>query len=354
MKLSARKMGSMKALKESLKKGGGGSGGATYIKNVPADGITVRFLTEPDEWFGYYEYWDDSAKTFVPMAEGEVLPDGARPSFRYLTNALDVTSDRVIPLKLAKTIANTLIVKYDKYDTMMDRNYELQRHGEGLDTTYDVEPEAPSKMNLAKYDILNLEEVLIAARAQAIGEVATSGSSTAVVDDEDIDDEVDEEVEDDEAEDDEESDEATGDWDYGKFDPEKLFPDEQFRDNYSKAELSAMSPDDLDGILDMWEIKKSKNAIADILKAQADYYADAEEGDDDEEVEADEDTDEDAEGEPEADESEEDDEVQEYDEDELNGMSIRDLRLIAIDLGIDHKGKSKPALIAAIIDAAEE
>jgi len=175
MKISGKKMGTLKALKDSLKKGG--SNLNSYIKNVPAEGITVRFITEPEEWFGFYEYWNDESRNFTPMAVGEILPDGAKASFRYLTCAVDIENDRVIPMKLAKTAANILILKYDKYGTMLDRNYELQRHGEGLDTTYDVTPDAPSKLNLAKYEVLDLEKILIGARATSLGETDTEESS---------------------------------------------------------------------------------------------------------------------------------------------------------------------------------
>ena len=188
MKLAARQMGSMKAVKESLKKGG--SSGETWIKNIPAEGLTVRFLTEPEQWFGYFEYYDADAKAYIPMAEGEVLPDGARQSFRYLTNAVDIESDRVIPLKLPKTAANALIMKYDKYGTLIDRDYELERFGEGLDTSYDVTPTAPAPMAVDKYTALQLEEVLIAARNKALGEddIDTKDEPfpTADIDDDDV------------------------------------------------------------------------------------------------------------------------------------------------------------------------
>ena len=88
MQISGKKMGSVKAVKDSLKKGG--SSLNTYIKNVPAEGITVRFLTEPEEWFGFYEYWNDESRNFTPMAVGEILPDGAKASFRYLASVVDV------------------------------------------------------------------------------------------------------------------------------------------------------------------------------------------------------------------------------------------------------------------------
>lgn len=304
MRLNARKMGSMRAVKDSLKKGGGNQ--AAWIKNVPADGITVRFLTEPEEWFGYSEYYDESAKAFVPMAEGEVLPDGARPSFRYLANALEVGSDRVIPLKLPKTAANALILKYDKYGTLMDRNFDLQRHGEGLDTTYDVTPEAASKLNLAKYELLDLEEVLLASRRQALGEEDAVGSSTnpvQVVNDDDVDDDDDAPTNDDE-----------------------LFPDGDLRLDYSAAELASMTASDLEMVADYWAVEPDIKAI---LAAQNPVEDEAE------------------------------DEVADqhllvYTEASLMSYGVRELRLLALDLSVDPKGKTKHQLVEAIIEASED
>lgn len=315
MNISGKKMGSVKALKESLKKGG--SSMQTYIKNVPAEGITVRFLTEPEEWFGYYEYWNDESRNFCPMAVGEILPDGAKPSFRYLASVLDIESDRVVPLKLAKTAANSLILKYDKYGTMLDRNYELQKHGEKLDTTYDVTPDAPSKLNLSKYDGLDLEKVLLDARANALGEKEEEPAPRSVPDADDIDDDDD--------------DEATGSSTAGN---EDLFPDGEFRTDYRLLELRSMSESDVSSLLEWWELDDAltgDKALNAILQAQKGY------DEEDEEEESEEDTDTDS-----------------YDEDTLKAMSIRDLRLIAEELEIDFKELDKPSLITAIIDAVEE
>lgn len=323
MNISGKKMGSVKALKESLKKGG--SSMQTYIKNVPAEGITVRFLTEPEEWFGYYEYWNDESRNFCPMAVGEVLPDGAKPSFRYLACVLDIETDRVVPLKLAKTAANSLILKYDKFGTMLDRNYELQKHGEKLDTTYDVTPDAPAKLNLAKYELLDLEQILIDARANALGEKeeAFPARSTKVVDDDDIDDEEDEEAE-----------EVSGGTDDDDERYDRLYPNGEYRNDYSLMELRSMDEEEMLDLLSEWGLDTGlagDKAVNAVLQAQKDY----EDGDEDEE--SDEDTDTDM-----------------YDEDTLKAMSIRDLRLIAEDLEIDTKDMDKSALIGAIIEATEE
>ena len=311
MNISGKKMGSVKALKESLKKGG--SSLSTFIKNVPAEGITVRFLTEPEEWFGYYEYWNDESRNFCPMAVGEVLPDGAKPSFRYLACAVDIETDRVIPLKLAKTAANSLILKYDKYGTMIDRNYELQRHGEGLDTTYDVTPDAPSKLNLSKYEAIDLEKVLIDARANALGETDTTSRKTeASFDDDDVD----------------------NDDEY-----DTLFPDGGFRENYTEEELKNIVnnyPDELADLLADWGITEElegREAIKAILDEQEEFALQNDDADE---------------------ESDEDDEQDSYDEETLKAMSLRDLRLIAEDLGLEITGKSKDDLIEGIIESTEE
>lgn len=315
MEISGKKMGTLKALRDSLKKGG--SSLNTFIKNVPAEGITVRFLTEPEEWFGYYEYWNDETRNFCPMAVGEVLPDGSRPSFRYLTCAVDIDSDRVIPLKLAKTAANSLILKYDKYGTMLDRNYELQRYGEGLDTSYDVTPDAPSKLSLAKYDVIDLEKILVEARANALGERDTEPrkNNNPTVDIDEIDDE---------------DDDAEG----------VLFPDSTYRENYTEAELKEIKknfPQEIPNLLEIWKLDEElvgKSAIKAIIKAQL-----AQENDEDEDIDSTED---------------EDSELVVLDEETLNAMSLRDIRLIAEDLEIEVVGMPRNLLVEAIIMANEK
>lgn len=150
MAYSAGRVGSMQKLRESLKKGGGGN--SQYIKQVPANDImTVRFLTEPEDWYGYYETYDTEIKRYYPLIEGVEKPEGARVSYRYLAVALDVENDQVIPLKLPKDLANRLIMRYDRYETLTDRDYELSRMGEGLDTTYDVTPGDKVARHLDKY-----------------------------------------------------------------------------------------------------------------------------------------------------------------------------------------------------------
>lgn len=300
-------MGSVKNLKSTLKKGSGG-GNPLWIKNIPKDGITVRFLSEPENWYGYSEYWESTERTFVPMVEGEIIPDDTRPSFRYLAVALDTTNDRVVPIKLPKTAANSLIMKYDKYGTMMDRDYDLEKFGEGLGTTYDVTPCAPQERNLEKYDLIDLEEVLLAARASATGEEipkADPDHQTAISDFLDEDEDGDEESpEPDDSE-----------HDYGEFALGDLFPDGKFRNDYTLDELNSMAASDYEELAEWLECEQSPKSIFAALN--------------------------------------EDDEDVVYSEEDLISMRLPELKKIASSLGIDTEGLRRDSLVSKIIDEAE-
>lgn len=156
-----QKTGSLKALKQSLSSG---AGQGAWIKYVPKNGtMNIRFLQEPEEWVNYNEHFDQALRKSYPCT-GETDCPGCqtqeRRSNRYLANAVDLDNQRVVPLQLPKDLANRLVVRYEKYGTLMDRDYELSRTGEGLDTTYDLDPGAPTKMRLSQYQPLDLLQVL--------------------------------------------------------------------------------------------------------------------------------------------------------------------------------------------------
>lgn len=167
VKISGGKAGSVNRLKKEMAKS---TGGKTWIKNVRADeDMTVRFLTEPDEWYAYREHYDPSVNFFPCIGRDNDCPGCnhesekvQRASRRYLANAFDVTAGQVIPLKLPLDLANRLVARYERYgDTIVDRDYTLHRMGKGLDTTYDVTPEAPSKFDASKHQLVDIEKALI-------------------------------------------------------------------------------------------------------------------------------------------------------------------------------------------------
>lgn len=172
---NVRKVGSLAALKRQLKK----SSGQGMIVYIPKSGSkTVRFLTELDEFRIYDECWSDIKRTSFPFVEGLVEGvDYTRKSTVGLANAVDTETDKVIALQLKTSVLNSLVIKFEKYGTLMDRDYEIARYGEGLDTTYDVTPESPAKRNLGKYTVLDLDAVVVQAYESAMGDDDDSASN---------------------------------------------------------------------------------------------------------------------------------------------------------------------------------
>lgn len=296
-----RKMGSIRDLKESLKTGGSGKG--TFIKYIPrgtsgsTGSLTVRFLEDPESWVNYYEHWDETLQKAYPCIDLDCpgCATNEKRSSRYLANALDVESDRVIPLQLPKTLTSTLVALYERYGTLTDRDIELLRSGEKLDTTYNAVPEAPMPRKVTKYQMHDLQQVLDDSFASAFG----------------VDDDDDEE-------------------------PPKA---KNGRGRSQAARRATHDVDDDDDVDDEPEPPKPKAKG----KKAPKFEPDVEDVEDDEEPEAD-DEPEDAEG---------DDDF--WTEDELEAMGIGALRAIARDdYGINTKGMTKPELIEAILEPEDE
>jgi hypothetical protein len=156
------RVGDIKSLKKALKR----SSGAGTVRFIPKEqGIEVRFITEPIEWFRYTEHFDsdrEQNKAFPCTGDTcEGCEQGLRGSTRFLASVVDVgDGNSVVPLAMPVSIVTPLVKLYDKFGTLMDRNYELTRDGDGLNTTYMVTPEVPTKMNLRRYKPLDLEEIL--------------------------------------------------------------------------------------------------------------------------------------------------------------------------------------------------
>lgn len=276
-----RKVGNLKRLKETLKSGD------YLIKLIPKDGsITVRFLEEPENWVNYFEHYDQAMKKSYPCIEEGSCPGCAtdeRRSSRYLANAVDVSNDKVVAIQLPKDLVSRLVNRYEKYDTMMDRDYELSRTGSGLDTEYDCEAEPPMTRKLAKYKLVDLTDLLDQVYQQVFGEGDSAPEKPAAVkkraaskaapastskrrtkfaaDEEDEEDEEeldDEELEEDEEEEeeeelDEEEDEEEADEEEGEF--------------YTEEELTAMSLGELRALAKEYGISTTGLKKADLVEA---------------------------------------------------------------------------------------
>jgi hypothetical protein len=311
-----RKVGSIKNLKSSLKKGTMGP-----IKYIPKNGsVTVRFLEDPTEWVNYNEHYDTQLRRSYPCIEDGCpgCQTDERKTSRYLANALDVIEDKVVAIQLPKDLTNQLVRRFERYDTLLDRDYVLSKEGEGLDTTYDADAEPAMPRKVTKYQTLDLEDVLDQVVQSVLGtgddddedeapKKAPKGArkksaAAAVIDDDDEDD--DEEDEDD---------------DDTPPPPKKV----KFNPPARKTKVVEDDDDDDDDADD-----------------------DDEEDEDEEEDEEDDDEDDDD------DDSDDDDE--EMTEEDLKAMPIGELRSLAKEYGIDTKGVGKADLIEALLEGEDE
>ena len=158
MAVKHKAVGSMAGLRKSLKSGGGNN---SYLDRIGEDGITVRFLTEPTQWIEYWEHYDEDRKFYPCSDDCPGCDEGNRKSKRYLSAAVNTGDDnKVLKLALPLSVAGLLERRYEKYKTLLDRDYEITRSGTGLDTVYDAFPEAPTKMHLSRFEVPDLGAIL--------------------------------------------------------------------------------------------------------------------------------------------------------------------------------------------------
>lgn len=165
------KAGSVEKVREQL----ASSGGGTWIRTVPKDDeLTVRFLTEPEEWFFYREHFRQDVK-FFPCVDrncpgcNDSDDQITRRSRRFLANALDVEQGVVVPLKLPLDLANRLFSRYERYGTLTDRDYILMRAGQGLNTTYDLDTMEPKEVDISRYELIDCKALLVQQYEDAFG-----------------------------------------------------------------------------------------------------------------------------------------------------------------------------------------
>lgn len=119
--------------------------------------FTVRFLTDFDQWVNYEQYYDPATKRYVVATEENEESFSDRniyPSVIHLASALDIENGEVIVLELKWTMVQEIKALRDKKGLpITDFDIELERRGEGKETTYRATYDGKAEMDLSRYEI---------------------------------------------------------------------------------------------------------------------------------------------------------------------------------------------------------
>lgn len=120
--------------------------------------ITVRFLTEFDQWVNYQQYYDPAARRFVVATEeneDSFAERGITPSTIHLASALDVETGEVIVIELKWTMVKEIKAIRDKKNApITEFDIELEKRGEGKESTeYRASYEGRSDLDVTRYQI---------------------------------------------------------------------------------------------------------------------------------------------------------------------------------------------------------
>jgi len=159
-------------VRQDIKSSAGG--GAGYLRTFK-DGkdSRVRFLQDPEEWLKYREHYSQETKYF-PCTQDDSCPgctsDNERMKYasrKYIAQVLIVSEQdaqdegKVRAVKLTVDLANRLVNKADRNGgTLTNRDYTIIRIGNDKNTTYDVEVEDKSAVDLAKFELVDVEAIL--------------------------------------------------------------------------------------------------------------------------------------------------------------------------------------------------
>lgn len=160
MPVKATQMTSIDQVRRTIAKGSGG-GALTRIKDKQE--LAVRFLGEPNTWVKYSEHYTQ-ADGFFPCADDGTCPgcaDGVKTSGKFLVNAVELSEKAVIALVLTVGTAEDLLVYYDKFNTLMDRVYEISRTGTSKnDTKYRVNYREARSADLSRFEPFDLLDLI--------------------------------------------------------------------------------------------------------------------------------------------------------------------------------------------------
>jgi len=135
-----------------------------YFKLKSGESRLIRFITPIDNIVSIFEHSEQLGggwKTIPCLGKDCPLCEvGQRPSLKSYMLVIDREDDTVKIFKASKTVAQQLISLVQEYGDITKRDFKVYRQGEKINTSYQFFPKDPSPVDLTKYDIPNIEDVI--------------------------------------------------------------------------------------------------------------------------------------------------------------------------------------------------
>lgn len=143
MAIKAKKLGTKKGIKKSLS-----GGNNKFAQRVPEEGIVIRFLTEPEEWYSVELHFGDKTSFPCTGIEDGCLgcEEGMDTGKKWYANAYWPDEDRTVVFEMGKTVVEGVSRKYERNHTVMDRDFEITKEGTGMSTRYFVDAMDPQRI----------------------------------------------------------------------------------------------------------------------------------------------------------------------------------------------------------------
>lgn len=155
-----------------------GTSGGAFIRYMKDGDTTFRILQESKDWTYYWEHFNPGA-SFPCTNDTETCPGCtsnnekmAKPSRKVAFNVLE--GDYVNVYGVPPLLADKLKLRENRLGTITDRDYMITRYktgqGDRKKTEYDVESLGEKPIDLSKYDLHNIEDMLAQAYNDAWGD----------------------------------------------------------------------------------------------------------------------------------------------------------------------------------------
>ena len=151
--------------------------GGSYIKYFKDKATTLIFLEEINTWTSVWMHFNQTKNRDYPCTDDRPTCPGhnsenereAKASKRYIVNALNTETGYVDLYKIPYSIIDDLLRQSDKFGTIMDRPYTIYKDQVQNKTSYSIDREDPTDVDLteAKTQLKDHQEAL----AEAFREV---------------------------------------------------------------------------------------------------------------------------------------------------------------------------------------